>query len=131
VSALDTVADFQQLRPAPQKPCVQVAAFRFDELLDEPDVIGIDRHARLRFLRKIINQNLAIVQIAQRVLRLLEVPQRLVHCRTGAGCARDFEHVSQFFDGDPRGVDAIRKVHAGRVMHRFACRGRAFADRSA
>jgi hypothetical protein len=129
--ALDTVADFEQLRPAPQKPRVQVAAFRFDDLHDERDVIGIDLHARFRVLREIVNQNLAIMEIAEHVLRLLEVLQRLVHRRTGAGCARDFAHVPEFLDSDSRGVDAIRKIDAGRVVHRFACRGRTLAHRAA
>ena len=62
-----------------QVPRVQVAAFRFNDLDDEPNLIGVDlRRVRNRFLRELVDEHLAIVEVAEDVLGLLQLSQRVM-----------------------------------------------------
>src|SRR5688572_6615797 len=107
---------------------MQVLYVRFYHASDEADLFdGSGAVAQRYGVRKLPEEYLAIVQVAEDVLSFFQVGNRLGRAK-GSGRFGDLQNVAQLFDRDPRGVGSMGEIHAGGVPNGIDGALRPFAE---
>ena len=122
------LADFDETLATTDVPRVQLPLLRLEHLNGQPNVILADIWMLRRRQRwQLVDEFLAIVKIAQDVLALLEVSNHAL-ARIESGDFANFGGVAEPLQRNPRGVNAVRKVHARGVPDRLVRGVSAFDD---
>ena len=119
-------ADLENRAPTGKISRVQIAVLGLDHLFQQRHLArGVGLVRRTRF-DEIVDQLLAIVEIAEEVLRLFQLAYRRVPI-AASHFVGNLHRITHLLDGDTRAMHAIREVHARRMVDRLGRGGSALA----
>src|SRR5438132_9855854 len=93
---------------------IELLDIALERLNEQVARVAVGAFVSLQF-RETPDQQVAVVDVSQRVLRLLEHLNR-VAALAQAGRVRDFERIAKLLRSDPDGVDAFGEIYAARTM---------------
>ena len=124
-----TDANIEDRAPPREVSGMEVVILSVDHLPDERYLAGDPGLISGTGLGEVVDQLLPIVQIAEQVLRPLELANRRGAVATRV--VRNLHRVAQLLDGNARRMCAIGKVHTGAVLDSLCCRACALSQRVA